>query len=137
MSIFLDNESGVIDVNVLDKNIAPLTTPLETKLGLKRSFVSPWLDRFKDVFKTSFDLEDNHKVVTITILAKNNHSVGVGTFFPKASIANSPAGIPDPLHASNDCHPAIGTPIKFTKSFPAKANAKENVPIIMINLYMF
>ena len=40
------------------------------------------------------------------------------------------AGTPEATQASYDCQAAIGTPIKFTKSFPAKARANENVPII-------
>ena len=44
------------------------------------------------------------------------------------------AGTPEAIQASYDCQAAIGTPIKFTKSFPAKARANENVPTPIINL---
>ena len=47
---------------------------------------------------------------------------------------NSSAATPDATHASYDCQAAIGTPIKFTRSFPAKARAKANVPTPIITL---
>ena len=47
---------------------------------------------------------------------------------------NSFAASPEAIHASYDCQAAIGTPIKFTKSFPAKAKANANVPTAIIIL---
>ncbi len=74
------------------------------------------------------------------IPAANKSSVGVGTFLDMISILNSVAANPLTLikgstHAWYDCHAAIGTPIKFTKSLPANAIAIAKVPIMIINLY--
>ena len=62
--------------------------------------------------------------------------MGVGTFEANICMLNSSAATPDATHASYDCQAAIGTPIKFTKSFPAKARARANVPTPIITLYI-
>ena len=43
---------------------------------------------------------------------------------------------PESTHAKKDWYPAIGTPIKLTKSFPAKANANAKVPAQITIVYM-
>ena len=60
-----------------------------------------------------------------------------GTFLSNIAIENSVASCPEACHASYESHAAIGTPIKFTKSFQAKAKANEKVPIPIINLSTF
>ena len=86
------------------------------------------------VLVTFLAFEENQRVTTITIPATNNNIVGVGTFSERNAIENSVACIPETLHASYDCQAAIGTPMKFTKSFPAKAKANEKVPTPIIIL---
>ena len=44
--------------------------------------------------------------------------------------------MPEVTQPLYDSRAAIGTPIKLTRSFPAKANARENVPIPIIILYI-
>ena len=89
-----------------------------------------------EVFTTLLALLENHKVSTITIPAMNKSNVGVGTFWANTPMLNSEAATPEAIHASYDCHAAMGTPIKFTKSFPAKASApaKEVPPIPLIRI---
>ena len=60
--------------------------------------------------------------------------VGVGTFEANTSMLKESAGKPEAVQASYDCQAAMGTPIKFTKSLPAKANAKAKVPTRIIIL---
>ena len=45
--------------------------------------------------------------------------------------------MPDATQASQDWQAATGTPIKLTKSLPAKASAKAKVPTPMIILNIF
>ena len=52
------------------------------------------------VLVTFLALDEIHKVTTITIPAKNNSTVGVGTFLDKTAMENSVAATPDALHAS-------------------------------------
>ncbi len=47
------------------------------------------------------------------------------------------ADAPEALHSCQLSHAARGTPTKFTRSFPANANASENVPRRMTTLKMF
>ena len=56
---------------------------------------------------------------------------------PRISIKNKSGAIPEADQASNDCHPATVTPMKLTKSFPAKAIARENVPASTMNFKGF
>ncbi|CAI8395862.1 MAG: Uncharacterised protein [Cryomorphaceae bacterium] len=58
---------------------------------------------------------------------------GAFAFSPKMSIKNASAGSVDAPHACKLWNPATVTPIKFTKSFPANAMAKENVPASTMN----
>ena len=62
----------------------------------------------------------------------NNNKGSAGTFFSNIAIEKSAGNVPDVVNAvciaSNEWYAAIGTPIKLTKSFPEKANAKPKVP---------
>ena len=89
------------------------------------------------LYHSLFAFFENQSVPTITKPEKNNNNVGVGTLELKIRILNSEGNIPDDDHISYDWNAAIGTPIKLTKSLPAKANAKANVPIPIINLKRF
>ena len=51
-------------------------------------------------------------------------------------IENSFAFTPEATQPLYDSSAAIGTPMKLTRSFPAKANARENVPRAIIILYI-
>ena len=42
--------------------------------------------------------------------------------------------VPLAVKSRNESRPAIGTPMKLTRSLPAKAMARANVPIITTNL---
>ena len=69
--------------------------------------------------------------------APNNIKSGALALSPKISMKNKSGAIPEADQASNDCHPATVTPMKLTKSFPAKAIARENVPAKTINFNGF
>ena len=92
------------------------------------------MDKSIDVFNTFLALEEYHKVIIIINPAMIKINVGVGTLLDNIPIEKVFGSNPEACHASNDCQAAIGTPIKLTKSFPANANAKEKVPIAIINL---
>ena len=77
---------------------------------------------------------ENQSVTTMIIPAMMSNKVGVETFADKNAILKISAETPEAFQASNDCQAAIGTPIKLTKSFPAKARASEKVPTIIILL---
>mgnify|MGYP006250117441 CR=1 FL=1 len=64
----------------------------------------------------------------------NNNQLFVGTFEANTFIGNSVAGIPDRDHSVKALYAATGTPIKLTKSLPAKANARAKVPTIIMSL---
>ena len=119
------------DEDIFWKNF---TISLDTNEGSNLSFTYPWLDRSRDVFKTFLALDENQRVNTIINPEITRKPVGVGTFEAMDSMLNWDAGIPDDIHASYDWYAAIGTHIKFTRSFPAKASAKAKVPIPIITL---
>ena len=110
------------------------TKTLEKALESKRSCVRSWRDKSIDVFNTSCALVENQSVTTMIIPAMMSNKVGVDTFADKNAMLNSSAETPEAFQASNDCQAAIGTPIKLTRSFPAKARASEKVPTIIILL---
>ncbi len=83
---------------------------------------------------TFFAFFDSHKVATITNPAIINKKVGVGTLSERKPILKASGEIPVPTQAEYDCHPAIGTPIKLTKSFPENAKANAKVPMMITNL---
>ena len=69
--------------------------------------------------------------------APSNITIGALAFSPKTSIKKDSAGTPAKDHSSKLCYPATVTPIKLTRSLPAKAMAKEKVPARTINLSGF
>ena len=98
------------------------------------SFISLWSDKSIEVFNTFFALDENQSVITIIAPAKNKIRFGVSTFDESIPILSWSAGIPEIVHASYDCHAAIGTPMKLTRSFPANAKANAKVPTRIIIL---
>ena len=106
----------------------------DKKLAWKRSFTLFWFDKSIEVLRTFLAFFENHKVTTITKPAKIRIRVGDETFEERKDILKSSGLNPETFHSVNDCQAAIGTPMKFTRSFPAKASARENVPTIIIVL---
>ena len=115
-----------------------LTNDLEIAEEPKRSSPSSCRLRSNVVLTTPLAFFDSHKVRTIISPASKRYRVGVWTF-PcsepiKKVFESSPGLAANALYASS---PARGTPMKFTRSFPAKAMAKANVPTKTINFRIF
>src|SRR5690606_14684396 len=74
------------------------------------------------------DFFENHRVKTIMVPAAKRIKDSAGTDSFKLSIMSSVGAIPDAFQVKKLWYPAMGTPMKLTKSFPAKASAKPKVP---------
>ena len=99
---------------------------------------SSWLDRLTLVFTTSLALRDSHMAVIITAPAIMRNILGVSADSLSECMMNV-SGLPLPLAVKSryELTPASGTPMKFTKSLPANAIARANVPRSTIILNMF
>ena len=89
---------------------------------------SPWAESESSVADTCIDLLDVQRVMTIIRPAARIYSTFAFCGSAKADIIR-PSSIPVAhLASAKASKPAIGTPIKFTKSLPAKARARAKVP---------
>jgi len=90
------------------------------------------------VLSTRFAFFDVRRVITITTPDHSRSNKFAGTFPPSHSIVNRVGSVILLAEKrSYELIAAIGTPIKFTRSFPANAVASENVPISTTSLNIF
>ena len=107
-------------------------------LDPNRSLPAPCLLKFTSVSVTFLALRDNHKVITITKPAISNIKVLACDFPVRATIEKLSGFAPgSAMNDWNAFNPAKGTPIKLTRSFPANAIARANVPTNTIILRIF
>ena len=94
-------------------------------------------ERPMDVCNTLLAFLLVHNATTIIRPATNRKNVDVFAGSASEVIMSSSAPAPDETYTRKESKPANVTPIKFTRSFPAKASAKENVPTSTTTLSTF
>ena len=136
--VFSRQLAGITFWNTSENDVTILTIVREKYEELNLSSPSSCLPRLNSVLVTVLDFFENQSVNTIIIPAINKNNVFDLTGSFKASIVCERN--PEPEAATlKELNPARGTPIKFTRSFAAKAIASANVPVrtITFNIFIF
>ena len=93
-------------------------------------------ERLMEVWMTRWAFLENQSVRTITKPERSRKAVGAVEGFKRPPIMKALSAAPEACHSFQLSQAASGTPTKFTRSLPAKANARENVPARMMILKM-
>jgi len=102
-----------------------------------RSAPSNCRPRFTSVSVTFFAFLLVIRVMTMTTPEINRKRNGVSTFPRSMSMLNADgSAAPAVTQALKEAYPAMGTPIKLTRSLPAKAMARAKVPASTTTLRM-
>ena len=137
LSNHLFKPEGKILFKLCELLMAPLTNERDKNEDPNFSSPSCWRLKPNSVCITDFAFLDVQSVITIITPAIINRYVSVFTLPDNPSINRVSGEAPGVLRKIlNDSNPANGTPIKFTRSFPAKAIAKAKVPTNTISLRM-
>ncbi len=123
--------------NSLRAQIVYRTILFDNLFGVNLSDPSDWRPRFTSVSVTDLAFLENQRVRTMIIPAARSKYVFVLTGSFRIDMPNASGSVPEPFQARKDSRPAMGTPMKFTRSFPAKAIASAKVPNNTTNFRIF
>ena len=118
---------GMIWLITLPRPMAPRTIMRPGAEAPNCSCVPERLEeRLMEVWMTRWAFLENQSVRTITKPERSRKAVGAVEGFKRPPIMKALSAAPEACHSFQLSQAASGTPTKFTRSLPAKANAREN-----------